>query len=128
MGVCGQDLMIDLRSTDAAEEWRQAVQAYADLFRASTQLHSSVTRLLSRDGDALVLLRRGLRGRDRPAAIDIVRRLNPARLKQLFPELVYLATFDHPDLSTVRKTIRRIPRSWLVSHLDAVAREHLQDA
>jgi hypothetical protein len=54
--------------------------------------------------------------------------LNAARLKQLFPELVFLATFDHPDLSTVRKTIRRIPRSWLVSNLDAVAREHLQDA
>jgi hypothetical protein len=120
--------MVELRSTDAAENWRQALEAYADLFRASTRLHSSVTRLLSRDGDALVILKRALRSRDRPAAVHVIRRLDTAGLKQLFPELVYLATFDHPDLSTVRSTIRRIPRSWLVSHLDAVAREHLQEA
>src|SRR5262249_82753 len=89
---------------------------------------SGIDRLLSDQKAALTLLRRAMRTRERPVAVYVASQLGVPQVKRLFPDLVGLALFDHPDLLRVRETILKLPIDWLRSHVESAVRPALKDA
>ncbi len=67
------------------------------------------------------LLHEALRGRDRQAALALLPRLEREDLESLFSDLVFLVSFSHGPVQTVRDAIRSLPRGWVLDHIDEAA-------
>lgn len=71
--------------------------------------------------DRVGLLRIGLRGSDRHVALALLPYLTVEELKQLFEELIFLASFSHGAIQFVRDQILRLPREWVMERIETVA-------
>lgn len=59
-----------------------------------------------------------LKGPERTEAITQLPSLTIEELEQLFAELLFLASFVHGQLQQVRSTILRIPKEWILEHIE----------
>jgi hypothetical protein len=67
-------------------------------------------------------IRRGLREpSDRASALELAARVDVEDLKELFPELLGLASFVHGLTARCRDILLRLPRPWLLVHLERQA-------
>ncbi|HVF57120.1 MAG TPA: hypothetical protein VM934_13275 [Pyrinomonadaceae bacterium] len=94
--------------------WRRLVQSYNDFAAASKEF-------MSEGVDRVSLMREALRGRDRLTAIYMARYLDVAELEGLFDELVFLASFSHGAVQTVRDLILSLPRERVLSRIEEAA-------
>ncbi len=81
----------------------------------------SMREFSSPDVDRVNLLKIALRGSDRHIAMDLLPYLNVSELKQLFEELVFLASFSHGAVQHIRDQILRLPRKWVLTRIEDVA-------
>jgi hypothetical protein len=96
----------------AVGDWQRLVKAHIEFCQAMTEFFSNK--------DAAVdCLRRSLRGNDRMTAIAMVKKLRPDDILLLFNELVFLASFSHGSIQSVRDIILSLPRDWVLSNIES---------
>ena len=104
-----------MTTTDSQSLWSGYVDAHAALVRARMAL-------VSQSPDLVDTLRHGLHEpAERAAALDVARLLPEDRRKQLLPELLALASFAHGLTEESIAVMRSLPRSWVVSVIEAFA-------
>jgi hypothetical protein len=64
-------------------------------------------------------MRHALRGKDRATAVFLLPYLKVSELKQLFNELVFLASFTHGETKAIRDAILSLPREWVIGNIEA---------
>lgn len=82
---------------------------------------------LSEGVDRVTLIRSALKGRDKHTAIYMLPYLKVEDLKQLFNELIFLASFAHGAIQAIRDVILSLPREWVLAHIEEAAGPLLQD-
>lgn len=70
------------------------------------------------DTEKIEKLKIRLCGKDRTEAIIELENLDTNDLRELFPELVFLASFIHGQLRDVREIILRIPKPWIIQNIE----------
>ena len=75
--------------------------------------------------DRIEKLRESLRGKDRFAALSVARSLSDGEKQQLFPEWVYLASWGHGAIQSVRDLILALPREWVIANIHSEAEPYL---
>ncbi len=100
--------------------WKQLMESYNDFSVV-------LGKFLLEDVDRISLMRRALRGSDQAIALFIASYMKPTELVELFDQLVFLASFVHGSLQTVRKLILALPREWVLANIESVAEPLLQD-
>ncbi len=92
--------------------WQRVVNAYKEFSLA-------LKELLSNKEGRIEIVRKGLTGQDREAAIFLLDYLRPEDIMQLFDELLYLASFSHGAILSVRKSILSLPRDWVINRIES---------
>lgn len=73
------------------------------------------------------LIKSALKSKDRAAAIYLLQYLDDSDLVLLFEEIVFLVSFSHGALATMRKTILAMPRDWVLKNIEGVAEKFLEN-
>ena len=107
-------------SKDDLVVWDRLVQSHKTF---STTLRD----FLDADVDRVGLVRRSLRGKDRSTAVYLLRSLSISELQELFGDLVFLASFSHGAIHTIRDTILCLPQEWVLGKIEDVAEPLLSD-
>jgi hypothetical protein len=81
---------------------------------------------LAIDIDRVSLMKSALKSNDRTVAIHLLQYLAPSELNQLLNELVFLASFSHGGVGTVRQSIISMPREWVLSNIEQIAEPILE--
>jgi hypothetical protein len=77
------------------------------------------------DVNRVALLHQAFYSSERHAAVHMLQYLTIEELEQLFDDLVYLSTMER-FAGFVRSLILKLPREWVVSHIEPVAERVLQ--
>jgi len=100
----------------------QSVTAVWERLAESYRAFSSASKDFFSEGiDQLTCLRRAFRNEDRPIAIYMIQFLSNSEIKELFGELVYLASFSHGSIQAVRRLILSLPRDWVLANIEKFA-------
>jgi len=102
--------MNDLPQKKDLRVWTQLVESHK-------QYNIDLRDFLSGDVDRVSIMRVALTGKERNTAIYIARHLSPSELKELFGELVYLASFAHGAIRSVRDLILSLPKEWILANI-----------
>lgn len=96
------------------------------LVKASNE-YSLVLRefLALEESKRVMLMHQALRGPGRHTSLIILGYLDVADLKELFEDLVFLASFSHGAINTVREAILTLPREWVLERIEQVAEPFL---
>lgn len=95
------------------ELWQQIVDT-------NNQFHIAIQEF-QKNPHKTEFLRRQLTAGDRTTAIIVAEYLNQEELKEIFNELIFLASFVHGQISVVRKLLLSLPKDWLVQHIELAA-------
>ena len=101
--------------------WQYFTESYKDFALAMKELFA-LDKM-----DRVQLIKHALRSQDRSAAIYVLQHLDNSDLVLLFDELVFLASFSHGALLAIRKTIIAMPRDWVISNINKVAMQFLEN-
>ncbi len=82
---------------------------------------------LSEGVDRVTLIRSALKEQDKYTAIYMLPYLNVEDLKHLFNELIFLASYAHGAIQTIRDVILSLPREWVSAYIEETAEPLLQD-
>jgi hypothetical protein len=109
MGICGEKIM-DKQN----EIWERVTTSY--------QMYSqALQEFLGKDIDRVSILKKALTGKDRFSAMHIVPYLKQSEQLQLFNELIFLSSFSHGAVETVRKIILAMPKEWVINNIELIA-------
>lgn len=101
--------------------WERLVESHLAFVSASTEF-------INGDVDRVPIMKRALRDRTRATALYLAPYLSAADKQALFPEWLFLASFDHGALHLVREIILSLPREWVLNNIESVTAELLKDA
>ena len=102
--------------------WNGLVASHASFITAGREFARWRSEVLQRAENPVRLVRDGLaKPTERSVAIEIARVLPKEQLKQLFPELVSLASFSHGLIGGARDLILSLPRDWTLTNIESVA-------
>jgi hypothetical protein len=76
--------------------------------------------------DRVALMKDGLRSQDRATAIYLLTYLKVSELEGLWPELIYLASFSHGAIKTIRDAILSLPQEWVLARIEEAVEPLLQ--
>jgi len=102
--------------------WGQLVEAELNASKAFRAFFS--------DGvDRVPWVRHGLRfgGMGRSAALRFFSYLTPLEQQQLFPDLVFMASWGHGSVGFARELILSMPRDWVLNNVEREAELHLRE-
>jgi hypothetical protein len=109
-------------TVDDLTRWQQFVQAEAAATAARTALFANRGALVD-------LVRSGLdKPAERAAALDVASRLKTEEVKELFPDLLALASYGHGLTRRCQELILGLPRPWLLAHVERHAEPILSNA
>jgi hypothetical protein len=77
--------------------------------------------------DRISLLRSALHGSDRVLGIMLLPYLKENEKMEVFPDLIFLASFTHGGLAIVRETITSLPKEWLLKRIEETAEPYIQN-
>ncbi len=118
MGVCGEKM--SQQSSNDSAVWDCLVESHKKFVLASGEFFSE-------EIDRVSLMRHALRGKDRATAVFLLPYLKVSELKQLFNELVFLASFTHGEMRAVRDAILSLPREWVIENIETAAEPLLRN-
>lgn len=98
--------------------WKRLVNTYMEFGLV-------LQEFISRDVDRVAIIKSALNSEDRVIAISLLRYLNVTDLKRLFDQLVFLSSFSHGAISTIREVILSMPRDWVLSNIESTAEKFL---
>lgn len=78
--------------------------------------------------DRISLMSTSLHGPDRILGIMLLPYLNTEEKKDIFSDLIYLASFTHGGLSATRKAIMSLPKKWLLENIEMRIEPYLQNS
>lgn len=96
---------------DEEEFWEHLSESY-NTYILALQI------FMADDFDRVGLLKHALLNKGRITAIAMLRYLKQLELIQLFPELVFLASFSHGAAGAIRKYILSLPREWVITNIE----------
>ena len=78
---------------------------------------------LTGDIDRVSILRRALHdhGPDLSTAFHLLQSIKVDELQQLFPELIFWASYSHGAVVSIRNAVKRLPKEWVISHIEEIA-------
>jgi hypothetical protein len=86
----------------------------------------ALREVLTSDINRVTILKGAFRDLNRrDALIHLLQYLKSDELQQLFDELVYLASFSHGRISYIREIIKKMPRAWVLEHIEKASEPHL---
>jgi hypothetical protein len=100
--------------------WNRLVESHNAFAMASREFLSPAVNHVR-------LIQNALRGEDRIIAICMLHSLKTSELQQLFGDLVFLASFSHGAIETVRSAILSLPQEWVLAHMEQVVEPLLRD-
>ncbi len=107
-----------LRPEDLAL-WAEVVASHNRLAEVSRKLRTPGV-------DRVGLFRRAFRDNDRITALFFADILTEPELKELFDDLMWLASFGHGAVQAARDLILKLPRAWVLSHIETAANPLLE--
>ncbi len=110
---------------NAADVWRQYVRTRLDELGSRTPsaaLAAATKAVLALPPmDRVAILHEALRGRDRLSGIALLRSVPEEELRQLFTDLMFLASFSHGAIEPVRDAITSLERGWVLDRIEQTA-------
>lgn len=97
--------------------WRLLVNR----FLANSDYESVLDEFLADRENKIEIMRIALRGKDKKTAIAILKYMNQDDLILLFNELVFLASFGHGAVWSIRQAILSIPKDWVLTNIEKVS-------
>jgi hypothetical protein len=98
--------------------WERLVHAH---LRGSYEEFTALLKdFLAERVNRVPLLRQALHGNDKGTAIYVLPRLPADDLRELFEELVWIASFSHGAVHIVRAAILSLPRDWVLQNIEGV--------
>src|SRR5262245_37028440 len=82
--------------------------------------HQARVQFMGEGVDRVPLLRQGLHSRDRYTALSMVPSLSLPERLELFSDLVDVARAAHGPVGAVRDMILKLPRDWVLAHVEEV--------
>ena len=101
--------------------WRRLVRAHQTVPYDRAAFQAAVEAFLQPGVDRVALIRTAARGRDMVTALYAATRLRTDELLELFPELVYWASWGHGATGTIQDLILALPRDWVLQRIEAAA-------
>lgn len=101
------------------------------LLTAETAIRDSLRAFLGEpSGDRVALIRRALTkpGSERAAAVRVLPYLSMSERQELFPDLVWLASWGHGQIQAARDAIGQLPKDWVLSRIEGVTDRVLASA
>jgi hypothetical protein len=114
MEVCREKVM-DKQQT----VWNQVSSSYKAFAQA-------LKDFLAEDVDRVDIMKKALMDKDKHTAIYLLQYLSQSEQIQLFPELVFLSSFSHGAVGTVRQVIFSMPREWVLKYIEQTAEPYLK--
>lgn len=108
--------MSNLFSQSSAAVWRDLVKKH--LSGNDEDLAEAINRFFANDIDRVAVLKQALRSKDRPTAVFLLPYLPVSELQELFNELIFLASFSHGAVQTIREAILSLPREWVLDRIE----------
>lgn len=99
--------------------WNQVSSNYKAFAQA-------LREFLAEDIDRIGIMKKALMDKDRHTAIYLLQYLSQTEQIQLFPELVFLTSFSHGAVGTVRQVILSLPREWVLEYIEQNAEPYLK--
>lgn len=90
--------------------WNHLVEAHKAFALASQ-------KFFTLGEERITLMRNALRGADKNTAIYMLNYLDVSELKALFNDIVFLASFSHGGIKTIRQVILAMPRKWVLEKI-----------
>jgi hypothetical protein len=108
-----------------------AQSTWNSLLSAETAIRESLRAFLVEPSvDRVALIRSALAkpGAERAAAVRVLPYLSMAERMELFPDLVWLASWAHGQTQAARDAIGLLPKDWVLSRIEGVAEQILASA
>jgi hypothetical protein len=108
-----------------------ALSTWNNLLSAETAIRESLRAFLVEPSvDRVALIRNALAkpGSERAAAVRVLPYLSMAERKDLFPDLVWLASWAHGQIQAARDAILQLPKDWVLARIEEVAEPILAGA
>lgn len=100
--------------------WNQVSSSYIAFAQA-------LKDFLAEDVDRVDIMKKALMDKDRHTAIYLLQYLSQSEQIQLFPELIFLTSFSHGAVETVRQVIISMPREWVLNYIEQTAEPYLKN-
>ncbi|MGH9848601.1 MAG: hypothetical protein ACREBD_01965 [Blastocatellia bacterium] len=94
--------------------WERLVESHEAFLSASKDFFSERV-------DHVSCLHHAFHSEDRETAIYLAQYLDESDLKELFGDLVFLASFSHGSIQAVRRLILSLPREWVLAQIENFA-------
>ena len=102
------------------ERWRKVVVTHYEFTNA-------VQHFLNSDISRVKIMKQALRGPNRTTAIYLLPNIKVEELQSLFSELILLSSFSHGGIIVVRETVLRLPRQWVLDHIEEASEIYLSE-
>ena len=102
------------------ERWQKVVETHHEFINA-------VQDFLNSNNDRINMMKQALRGPTRATAIYLLPYINAEELQLLFSELILLSSFSHGGINVVREAVLRLPRQWVLDHIEDVSETYLSN-
>ena len=107
-------------SSDDINLWRRLVDSHKAFALA-------LQEFLTRDVDRVTLMRNALHNEDRTTALYLLPHLKTSELEELWSDLIFLASFSHGAIQTVRDVILSLSREWVLARIEETAEPLLRN-
>jgi len=96
-------------------EWRRLIEV-------RNEYHAILSEMLASNRGKLVeCANESLRSpSERYIALSLAESFTPDELKSMFGTLVFTASWAHPHTQTARELVLKIPRQWVLDHIEPV--------
>jgi hypothetical protein len=110
-----------MKSVDGTDPaiWANLTASYRVFFDA-------LNDFLREGVDRVSLIREALAGPERWIALEMIRYLSPAQLRELFEDLVEGASTGHGYVHLYREFILSLPRDWVLERIETAAEPYLK--
>jgi hypothetical protein len=108
-----------------------AQSTWTNLLSAETAIRESLRAFLVEPSvDRVAVIRNALAkpGSERAAAVRVLPYLSMPERMELFPDLVWLASWAHGYIQAARDAIHQLPKDWVLAHIEDVTEPILASA
>jgi len=106
-------------------EQEQAI--WSNLVQSHVQFAQASSAFIQNPINRVKIIKKGLHDKNRQTAIFFLEYLNQDETKELFGDLVYLASFGHGAILAIRDSILSLPKDWVLSRIETVVEPYLSD-
>lgn len=114
---------------NARDRWSDVVHAFDAALenpRHEPDFVSIANEFLT-SSERVQIIRQAIHSADRQVAVRVLEWLDESDIKELFDELLFLASWSNGLVHIARERILALPRDWVLEHVETAAERHLQE-